>query len=291
MNKARAIVRTVLGLGVVAPLVITGAAVQTVYGAATGDRKTIPNLIYNSLRALLGYKIAFNKASAPVVRGKPVWFVANHMSNADFVVLGSKLNGTFAGKGDVLKWPVVAQLARAVKYIGLRRTKEFNPQSRAKIAKNFNAGHNTIMFPEGTTSEGSQVYQFRAALPGLLYGQPSQDDKNRDVPLARDVVVQPVAIRVMEVEGKSAVGNSALRDLYSMENNPKFLSRIWKRFHIGTTKIEITVFPPMDPKSFSGPEDLMNAAALQVASVVNPGQTTFERAKIPQSMRPKGSSC
>lgn len=288
MNKARAIVRTALGLGVVAPLIIVGAAVQTVYGAVTGDQKTIPNMIYNSLRALLGYKIEFNKASAPVVKDKPVWFVANHMSNADFVVLGSKLNGTFAGKGDVLKWPVVAQLARAVKYIGLRRTKEFNPQSRAKIARNFNAGHNTIMFPEGTTSEGSQVYQFRAALPGLLYGQPSQDDKNRDVPLQRDVVVQPVAIRVMEVEGENAVGNSTLRDLYSMEDNPKFLSRIWKRFHISTTKIEITVFPPMDPKSFSGPEELMNAAALQVASVVNPGQKTFERSKIPQTMPPKG---
>lgn len=288
MNKARAIVRTAVGFGVVAPLIIAGAAVQAVYGAVTGDQKTIPNMIYNSLRMLLGYKIEFNKASAPIVKDKPVWFVANHMSNADFVVLGSKLNGTFAGKGDVLKWPVVAQLARAVKYIGLRRTKEFNPQSRAKIAQNFNAGHNTIMFPEGTTSEGSQVYQFRAALPGLLYGQPSQDDKNRDVPLTRDVVVQPVAIRVREVEGVDATGNSALRDLYSMENNPNFLSRIWKRFHISSTKIEITVFPPMDPKSFSGPEELMNAAATQVASVVNPGQTTFERSKIPQTMTPKG---
>src|SRR5690606_35787115 len=101
--------------------------------------------------------------SAPVEK-QQTWYVANHISNADFLALGAKLDGTFAGKGDILKWPVVAQMARAIKYIGLRRSSEYNAESRAKLVKNFNDGQNAIMFPEGTTSDGSKVHLFRAAL-------------------------------------------------------------------------------------------------------------------------------
>src|SRR5262249_1425984 len=137
---------------------------------------TIPKLICNGLRALLGYKIEFNKASAPFEKNKPTWYLLNHMSIADFIVAGSTLKGTFAGKGEILtspwcKWSGISHLVRAVNYIGLRRKSEHNDESRGKIAQNFNAGFNTIMFPEGTTSRGDKLYLFRGALLGLLYGE------------------------------------------------------------------------------------------------------------------------
>ena len=282
MKNIRAALRAAVGIAAIPLIVIPLAALQGfIVGPLSKNYTAIPNFLYNGLRRLFGYKIEFNAAAAPVVKDKPVWFVANHLSIADFIALGSTLNGTFAGKGDVLKWPGVAQMAYAMKYIGLRRSSEFNPQSRAKIIRNFNDGFNTIMFPEGTTSEGKQVHLFRAALITVLFGEKGMDKEKKEVSLKQDVVVQPVAIRVKEIEGKNAIGNDALRNMYSMYHEDNTLVRIWKRMQIRSTTIELTTFAPLHPKDFKDAKELINKAALDIAGIVNPSQTTFEKAQIP----------
>lgn len=291
MKYVRATVRAAIAITAI-PVFVTLAAVQGfVVGPLIKNYTLIPNMLYNSLRALLGYKIefkdAFNAAATPPAKGRQTWFVANHVSVADFIVLGSKLDGTFAGKGDILKWPGAAQIARAAKYIGLRRSAEFNAQSRAKIVKNFNEGYNTIMFPEGTTTDGKKVGLFRAALPSLLYGEKAVDKENKEVALQKTVIVQPAAIRVLEVEGKNALGNDELRNLYSAPGEENMLRMAWKWMQIKNMKIEVTLLQPLDPKDFKDAKDLMNKAALDIAAIVNPGQITFEKAAIPgQAQKP-----
>lgn len=277
----RAATRATIGI-IVTPVAVGLTAVQGfVVGPLTGNYTVIPNFIYRGMGKLFGYKVQFNAASAPLVNDKSVWFVANHTSIADFIVLGGTLKGTFAGKGDILKWPVISHMARAVNYIGLRRSREYNPQSRAKIIKNFNAGFNTIMFPEGTTTDGKKISLFHAGLITLLFGEKGVDKENNEVALNKDVVIQPVAILVKEVDGQNAVGNDELRDLYAMYKEENTLKRIWKRMQIRNMTLELTAFPPLAPKDFEDAKQLINKAALDVASVINPGQTTFEKAVIP----------
>lgn len=264
------------------PFLAASAALQgLIVGPVTGNYTTIPNFLYNCMRKICGLKVEFNAASAAVTKDKSVWFVANHMSNADFFILGSTLEGTFAGKGDIMKWPLIGQMARAVKYIGLRRSKEFNGESRAKIIKNFNAGFNTIMFPEGTTTEGKKVHLFHAGLITLLFGDKGIDKGDTEVALKKDVVVQPVAIRVKSVEGKDAIGNDQLRNLYSLQDEKSMVKTFWKLFQIRSMTLELTTFAPLNPKDFGDAKDMINKAAQDIASVVNPGQTVFEKAVIP----------
>lgn len=282
MKHLRAALRASVSLAA-APLVAVLAAAQGfVIGPLFGNYTTIPNLFYKGMRRLFGYKVEFNAASAPLVRDRQVWFVANHMSIADFIPLGSALNGTFVGKGDILKWPVVSQIVRAGRFIGIRRSAEHNEESRAKIIKNFNAGNNTIMFPEGTTSDGKKVYLFRAGLITLLFGEKGRDKQQREVALEKEVVVQPIAIRVTDVDGMSATGKDDLRNLYSMYHEHNTLTRIWKRMCVRRMTIEITALPPLEPKNFRDAKELINKAALDIAGIVNPGQTTFEKAAIPR---------
>jgi len=281
MKYIRAALRAIVAV----PVFIAFGALTTVQafivGPLTKNYTTIPKLIYNTMRRVFGYKVEFNVASAPVVKDKRVLFVANHLALTDFVVLGSVLTGTFAGKGDVLKWPLIAPMARAINYIGLRRSSEFNGESRAKIIKNFNQGFNTILFPEGTTSDGKQVNLFRAALITPLFGEKGVDKDKKEIALEDGVVLQPVAIRVKKVNGKDAVGNDELRNMYSMPQETNMLREFWKRLQIRRTVIEITALPPLAPKDFKDAKDLINKAALDIAGVVNPGQTTFAKAKIP----------
>ena len=137
------------------------------------------------------------------------------------------------------------------------------------------------MFPEGTTTDGKKVALFHAGLITLLFGEKGVDKENKEVTLDKDVVVQPISIVVKEVNGVNAVGNDKLRDLYAMYDENNTLKRIWKRLQVPTMTIELTAFPEMKPADYADAKELINKAARDIAGVVNPGQTTFEKAVIP----------
>ena len=281
----RAARRALVGLAIL-PVVVLATAVQGFIVGPLSEKRSkkvynaIPNAIYKTIGKLLGYKVSFNKASAPIST-ENTWYLPNHMSIADFIVIGSTLQGTFSGKGDLLKQPGIAQMARAVKYIGLRRSREFNPQSRAKIIKNFNAGFNTITFLEGTTTDGKQVAMFHAALPAIAFGEKGVDKQNNEVTLDKDIVFQPVAIRVKSVDGQDTTGNDKLREDYAQYYENRTLTRIWKRLKIKEIQVELTTFAPLKPADFADAKALANAAATEIVSVVNPGQVGFQKAVIP----------
>lgn len=287
-RNLRATGRFVAGLALM-PLILGAVVLQgLIVGPVLRDRNTLPTAIYNTFRRLLGIKIEFNAASAPIEDKKPTWFVANHMSMADFVTLGSTLKGTFAGKGDILSWPGVAQAARAVKYIGIKRVKKDDPnfkkfhrQTIGKIMSNFNNNQNTIMFPEGTTTDGNQVAMFRAGLISMLFGQNGEDEKGNEITLNEEVVVQPVAIRVKDVEGKDASGEPELINRYSYYEEDNMLTRIWKRLQTKDMTIELTVFPPMHPADYTDQFELINDAGDMIRDVVAPHQTEVNPAVIP----------
>jgi len=281
MKHLRALRRAVLGLAVL-PIALSMIVVQTlIMGPIFGNNKILPNIFYKAIRKLFGIKVEFNKASSPIIKDKPVWFVANHMSIADIFVIGGSVDGSFVGKGDFLKYPILAPIMRSAKFIGVRRSAEFNPQSRAKIAENFNAGYNTIMFPEGTTSDGKEVKLFHAGLITVLFGDKATNKKGDEVKLKRDVLVQPVALRVKSVNGENAIGNDKLRNLYSMYNEDSFFKRVYKRMSIKEIIVEVTTLPPLNPKDYKDAKALINKASADVASIVNPGQKTFKKATIP----------
>ena len=303
-DNTRATIRAAIGIAALVP-VLAATAFQGFVVSKVSHNTTIPNLIYKGLGKLLGVKVAFNKASAPIDKNQRTWFVANHQSIIDFVVLGSTLNATFAGKGDILKWPVIAQMARAVKYIGLRRSAEFNGQSRAKLINNLNDDYNAIVFPEATTTPTNKMALFRAPLFTILFGEKGVTKEGKEVSLDKKVVLQPVAIKLKSVNGQDATDRPDLHDCYNMYNENQTLKRIWRRLKIKEMTVELTAFPAMNPadyegaqpsakdmelpnaKEITGAKALINDAALKIASVVNPGQTTFEKAAIPgQAMKP-----
>ncbi len=286
MNKnLRATTRLVAGVAAL-PAIVGAAALQgLIVGPVLRNNTVIPKLIFTSLRKILGYKVEFNAASAPLVKDKPVWYLANHTSITDVVVAGVGLKGNFVGKSNIAKWPIVGQLAGALKFMGVRREPQYNGESMGKIAKNFNKGHNTIMFPEATVGNGKEVHLFRAGLLELLYGGKATEKKKfrkeKAVPLKQDVVVQPVAIRVKSVNG---VNDNAV-DLYRMGGSESGLKKFWKRLQLKETTLELTAFPALQKKDYADAKAMANKAAADVATIINPGQTEFTKAPMPVSKR------
>lgn len=218
-----------------------------------------------------------------VVKGKAdrkqqVMVASNHLSYLDASVLGNVFQGAFMGKREIASWPVLGFLVkqfdpilieRAKKKDGEQAYRDAQAHSHYKVTKALNEGKSIIFFPESTTSDGSSVQPYRAGMfRSLFNGAVDRDGKALEV--KRNVGVQPVAIRVLEVNGQDATGSQELRDIFAWHGDKQgMLSHVWNNALMANhMKIEVTILPALNPKDFASPEDLANAAHKMVSDVV-----------------------
>ena len=114
-------------------------------------------------------------------RGVPVapgcMLVANHISWVDIFVINALAPAAFVSKAEVRTWPVIGWLAAKNDTIFLRRGSRGHARIiNAETAALLDAGFNVAIFPEGTTTDGSQLLHFHAALlqPAIACGHPVQ---------------------------------------------------------------------------------------------------------------------
>lgn len=125
------------------------------------------------LLALLG--IELEAGNHAVVPGSLL--VANHVSWVDIFVINALAPAAFISKAEVRGWPVIGWLAAKSETVFLRRGSRGHAREvNAEIAALLDAGRNVAVFPEGTTTDGSRVLGFHAALlqPAIAAGHPVQ---------------------------------------------------------------------------------------------------------------------
>lgn len=92
-------------------------------------------------------------------------FVANHISWLDIHALNSVVPLRFIAKSEIKNWPVFGYLARKAEVLFIDRGKR---QEAARIvhktANSLMAGDNLCLFPEGTTTDGTQVMPFKSSI-------------------------------------------------------------------------------------------------------------------------------
>jgi 1-acyl-sn-glycerol-3-phosphate acyltransferase len=110
---------------------------------------------------LLGIKI--NIKGAPPK--PPFYLVANHLSYIDIVLLFTQVNCAFVAKAELQNWPVFGFLMKAVNTLFIdRNSKKDIPRVNARIEKAMRESDGIAIFPEGTSSKGSEVLPFKPAL-------------------------------------------------------------------------------------------------------------------------------
>lgn len=91
--------------------------------------------------------------------------VSNHLSYLDILLYAAVMPCVFVSKWEVLSWPMFGILARCGGTIFVERTRVHGINDPARrIAEALNAGLPVILFPEGTSTDGSTVLPFRSAL-------------------------------------------------------------------------------------------------------------------------------
>jgi 1-acyl-sn-glycerol-3-phosphate acyltransferase len=152
---------------------------------------------YNRLLAvLLGIRLVTKGVPAPA----PLVVLANHASWIDIVAIASFMPVAFVAKREVGAWPVIGWLARLQRSVFLDRDRRMTiAAAQRDIASRIRAGYAVVIFPEGTSTDGTVVLPFR---PALI-------ESARDV-LAFDggieaVWIQPLAITYVGQGERTAV--------------------------------------------------------------------------------------
>ena len=99
------------------------------------------------------------------MNSKPTLFVVNHISWFDIPALGSQIPVHFLSKDEINSWPIIGWFAKRVGTLFIKRgARGAAQQSIQEIRQVLELGNHVIIFPEGTTTDGSSVRRFHSRL-------------------------------------------------------------------------------------------------------------------------------
>ncbi len=217
---------------------------------------------WSTFYRIMGLKVRVIGA-ATKAGGRPVVFASNHSSWLDIPVLGGRLEACFISKDDVARWPVVSTIAKLGRSVFISRSRNTTARERDAMQARLASGDNLVLFPEGTTSDGSRVLPFRSSFFAIADG-------------AARPLVQPVSV-VYDRLGYLPTGRAA-RPLFAWYGDMDIASHFWRIAQYRGLRATILLHPPMDPADFANRKALAQAVWATVAD----GAATLRQNRPPR---------
>ncbi len=192
--------------------------------------------------------------------GRPVVFVSNHSSWVDVPVLGGVLDGCFVAKGEVASWPLIGAIARLGRSVFVTRQRGATARELEDMRGRLLAGDNLILFPEGTSSDGSRVLPFRSsffAVAEAVGGAAS--------------LIQPVSIVYDRLSGLPT--GRASRPVFAWYGDMDIASHFWRLGQHSGLRVTVLLHAPLDPARFADRKALSRA----VWRIVADGASTLRQ--------------
>lgn len=184
--------------------------------------------------------------------GRPVVFVSNHCSWIDIPILGGVLDGCFVAKGEIARWPVVSAIARLGRSVFVTRQRGSTRQELDTMRGRLSQGDSLVLFPEGTSSDGSRVLPFRSTFFAVA------DQQEGLAP-----IIQPVSIVYDRLGGLPA--GRASRPVFAWYGDMDIASHFWRLAQHTGLRATVLLHAPVDPARFTDRKALAQAVWQTVA--------------------------
>ncbi len=208
---------------------------------------------------LLGMQVRVvgRPASGPRPR-RPLIYVCNHSSWIDVPVLGGRLEACFVAKEEVGGWPLVGTVARLGRTLFVSRQRKATGRERDDMRLRLGAGDDLILFPEGTSSDGSRVLPFHSSFFAAAKPNSQEERDIGAVPL-----IQPVSI-VYDRLGGLPVCRST-RTVFAWYGDMDLASHFAKLARWRGMRATVLLHPVLDPVAFASRKALSLAAWAAIA--------------------------
>lgn len=178
---------------------------------------------------ILGFRVA---ATGTPTCARPVLFVANHVSYTDIAVLGSLIAGSFIAKAEVAHWPLFGWLAKLQRTVFVDRRMRSTAAQRDAMWRRLAARDALILFPEGTSGDGSRVLPFKSAL--FSAAAPRAE--------TGPIAVQPVSIAYTRLDGIPL--GRLYRPFFAWYGSIELAPHLWRMIGLGTVEVAVEFHPP-----------------------------------------------
>jgi len=225
--------------------------VQAIFLLLPGRPKVVfARFYWSTVARLLGVKVRVIGATVSTARGRPVVFVSNHSSWIDIAVLGGRLDACFVSKDEVGRWPFISTIAKLGRTVFVSRQRHATRRERDVMRDRLTAGDNLLLFPEGTTSDGSRVLPFRSSFFAIAEG-------------AEPPLIQPVSI-VYDRLGGLPTGRAS-RPVFAWYGDMDLASHFWRLGQYRGLRVSVLLHPPLDPSRFASRKALSHVVWQTVA--------------------------
>ena len=184
-------------------------------------------------------------------------FASNHVSYLDIPAIGSVLDATFIAKAEIQNWPLLGLLCKLQRTLFIERDRRKIREQREEMYRRLKEGDNLILFPEGTSHNGTFVLPFKSA----LFSAAEWDfDGN-------PLVIQPVSIAYSMLNG--IVLGRRLRPTFAWYGDMSMAGHFWQLLGTGKLGIDIIFHEATDIRQFSSRKLLSDYCERVVAGGVS----------------------
>lgn len=225
---------------------LLAAPIQAVFLLVPGRPKIVfVRWYFAILCRLIGLRIQVVGTPAT---GKAVLYLSNHSSWVDILALGAVLDGAFVAKAEVGQWPVVGLLSSLRQTVYVSRKRGTTGQEADVMRERLAAGQSLILFPEGTSNDGSRTLPFRSSFLAIA-------DKAR--------LVQPISLVYDRVGGLPACRRD--RPIFAWYGDMDLARHFWRLLRRPGTRATILIHEAADPAAYPN-RKVLTAAAQQVVA-------------------------
>lgn len=213
--------------------------IQTVWQLITRNSRlyfVIPKL-FNRLTLFI-FRIKVNMMGEKPEKDNVI-FVGNHLSYIDIPVLGGHLLATFIAKADVRQWPIFGTLASISRTIYIERDRGAALKCIQDIQKSLKEERSLILFPEGTSTQGTEVFPFKSSIFELFL--------HKD--LKKKLIIQPFTITITHINGHDILTSND-NDIYAWHSDMTLPPHLWTLAKSKGASIQVHLHKPHKASDF-----------------------------------------
>ena len=169
-------------------------------------------------------------------------YISNHLSYLDIPILGSIYPVRFVAKSEVENWPLFGFLAKLGRTIFISRNRSDSLYQKNNILKSLSSDEKIFIFPEGTTSDGNRVLDFKSSSFSSVEGQ--------------NFIIQPIVIVYSDLNGIPI--NRWLRPVIAWYGDMDLKPHLLKLARLRSIKVKLIYLDVINTKNFCDRKGVSN---------------------------------